>query len=308
GTILAGWGESTWESTKNAAHSARESRAEKKAWKENTHRVPGEDTPEKPRKRHTDSASSADSDGDSAGPAPVVPLTDQAADPELTSDQQEAVERFRAALRNGDAASANLTGEEWTGLPEEMRQTLIDEAGQVGIRMREYDQEGNTARRSVSAPQHDPEYGRLEITDNGEGGIRIRSGPGITGNSNIHGISGDPSTWTGTDRYGRDIQTGRGESRDVTGPDGIPSVVHDSDIGGGESLERSAVIRHQAGCDPAGIAPSGDTPMASQNDTPVDTPAHTEGGTMTQSGEITDLPSAISYCQSTAAYCDQIAG
>src|SRR5699024_878847 len=132
------------------------------------------------------------------------------------------------------------------------------------------------------------------------------------GNSDIYGIADDSATWTGTDRYGRDIQTGRGESRDVTAPGGAPSVVHPNNLIGSRSHspERDVVLHRQAAADerpeqaaqpeqdPAGNGPAGNT-----------NPEHTNtdgGSAMSQSGEITDLPSAIAYCQSTASYCDQI--
>lgn len=267
GTILAGWGESTWEGTKNAAVQAREARTERKAWKQNAQ------------------------SGDGPGPS-------------LSAEQQALVDRWRSALESGRLQDATMTRSDWDSLPEPTRDTLIHEAWDAGHMAVDQAEDGSTTPERGDDPRRDPRYGRLRITTASDGSTRTQSGRDVEGNSNIYGVAADPSTWTGTDRYGRDIQTGRGESLDVTEPGGAPSVVHDDDLTGPSSPERGAVKNHWANApqqtaqteqSPAGNGPAGNTNPTSEG-----------GTTMDESGEITDLPSAISYCQGTAAYCDQI--
>src|SRR5699024_5155992 len=215
GTILAGWGQSTWEGAKQTAINAREARTERRAWRENTHRQPGDDTPELSR---TESGT-------------------EGADPEasLSEHQRDVVARRRASWTNGDLASGQMTQQDWESLPVPVRDRLVAEAAEYGYVTRQAHPDGSITEVRTSDTQQDPRYGRLRITTTSEGGTRIQSGQGITGNSDIYGIADDSATWTGTDRYGRDIQTGRGESRDVTAPGGAPSVVHPNNLIGSRS-------------------------------------------------------------------------
>src|SRR5699024_3530948 len=240
GTILAGWGQSTWEGSKNAAVQAREARIERKAWRETTHRQPGTDTPVLSRTKS----------GAEGAVAPVIPISASSegsdvpraespagSDPEasLSEHQRDVVARRRASWTNGDLASGQMTQLEWESLPVPVRDRLVAEAAEYGDVTRQAHPDGSTTEVRTSDTQQDPRYGRLRITTTSEGGTRIQSGQGITGNSDIYGIADDSATWTGTDRYGRDIQTGRGESRDVTAPGGAPSVVHPNNLIGSRS-------------------------------------------------------------------------
>src|SRR5699024_9654222 len=231
------WGESTWEGTKQAAITAREARTERKAWKQNAHRQAGDDPPE-----HSD---------DEGEVAPVIPLATSgtaASDPEasLSEQQRNLVARRRASWTNGDLASGQMTGQEWESLPSVIRDRLVAEAAEHGYGTRQAHPDGSTTEVRTSDTQQDPRYGRLRITTTRDGGTRIQSGHGIDGNSDICGIADDSSTWTGTDRYVRDIQTGRGESRDVTEPGGTPSMVHPNNLIGPHSPERDVVLHRQA--------------------------------------------------------------
>jgi len=303
GTILAGWGESTWEGTKNAAVQAREARTERKAWKQNARHQAGDTTSgttdtaapvPPPRTRQSSSTATVDTDA----PRRVL-------DPVLSGTQQQLVDQWRNALSSGRLHDATMAREDWDSLPEPMRDTLIHEAWDAGHMAVNQAEDGSTTPERGDDPRRDPRYGRLRITTDSDGSTRTQSGRDVEGNSNIYGVAIDPSTWTGTDRYGRDIQTGRGESRDVTEPGGPQSVVHDDDLTGTASPEREAVKNHWANT--RRQTAQTEQPPAGNNPAGNSTTEHTEGGTtMSQSGEITDLPSAISYCQSTASYCDQI--
>lgn len=81
---------------------------------------------------------------------------------------------------------------------------------------------------SEPEPGDGPDATVLEFTSrtrpDGQTEVEVTPGDSAFSSSPITGDPSDPSTWRGTDEYGRDIQTGRGESVD----DGHGGVVHDT--------------------------------------------------------------------------------
>lgn len=136
----------------------------------------------------------------------------------------------------------------------------------------------------------DPRSGVLTFTET-DTGLTVTAAP--TGNSTISGIPEDPSTWTGTDRYGRDIQSGIGE---VTAPDGASGVRHDTDregLGSTVSPERKAVCKQQFGGDLNVEYLDGNTTIP------------TAAGTTNQSGEATVYDAAAARLHAAAEQIDQ---
>lgn len=151
----------------------------------------------------------------------------------------------------------------------------------------------------------------------GDGTAEITVSTGEDGDSNITGDPRDPSTWRGTDRYGRDIQTGIGPSREVSRPgEGFESsVITDSDtelVGSAVSPERHIVRQHQWQQDGDGDteeeAPSNllAFPGMHENNEQQDEDGDTEMNTNSTATEITDLDTAIEFSQDTARYTDTV--
>ena len=148
----------------------------------------------------------------------------------------------------------------------------------------------NTAR-DEETDQATTEADSLSVTDvpgEGDNDDAIAVTPDAAGH--MSGDHNDPSTWCGTDRYGRDIQTGRGERREVTSSDGTVGVIHDDDTyltGGDVSPERRVVQQH-----------------ATAHDSTT-TGAATSGATSTGIGDIVDYSSAAQALRTAAERVDQ---
>lgn len=219
----------------------------------------------------------------------------------LSPEQQALVDRWRSELANsnGQPTFGWFSTEEWYSLPEWARNQMIDEARDAGYAITPRTDSGQIAE--VGDSRMDPRYGWIRITETSDGQVKIQTGHDVEGNTNIYGNVLDPSTWQGTDRHGRDIQTGIGPSRDATKPGGIPSVVHNTDLDGiarDTSPERKAVTRHRKGLQE--YAPNNDEIIDNTQD------GDTMDTNLTATTEITDLDTAIAFSQETARYTDTV--
>lgn len=130
----------------------------------------------------------------------------------------------------------------------------------VQERRQENDAWDENARRATTGPDgldthNDRDTENNELADvltfrsrhRPDGVVETEVIPGDEDGSQVRGDPNDPSTWRGVDRYGRDIQTGRGTSTDVTKPGGPTSVLHDDDtylLDENVSPERRIVEQH----------------------------------------------------------------
>lgn len=122
------------------------------------------------------------------------------------------------------------------------------------------------------------------------------------GSSNVRGDPGDPSTWTGTDSAGRDIQTGRGPSSTEVDENGRGGVVHDHDLLlTNVSPERRIVLQHQRQHE------QDSTGDVNRPTTPQEATTMTTNGSST-TGEINGLVDAQNYTSSVHSYLNKIGG
>lgn len=176
------------------------------------------------------------------------------------------------------------------------------------------------SRRDTTEPdsQQDSDLPMLEFTerrrDDGTVEIQVSTTDDPERASNVRGDPSDPLTWTGTDRYGRDIQTGRrGSYTDSSG-----CVVHDDDTYRTDvSPERNLVSTRQFRRDQGIPDPTDREDSTETDDVTTDensTAPTSKGELMTEqqaapqsvSPEITNLTQAKAYTSGMSGYLSQV--